>query len=183
MRLRSLASIVGAFARDLAGGHPNNASNIQWDRKLEMHWLAMMLRLYAVIGEALPPGSECLPPLNLDLAPHDQAECIINQLSSRIWQDTLDAQRGVRPRDPKARLGLVEQILALQSTCRHRSRGTDLSSPMSSSADLLLELGDRVGAAAAYRTAITLERDEEVRQMLEETVADIEGRKPRAEGE
>jgi hypothetical protein len=40
-RLHSWASIVSALAVDLAKGRPSPAIIIDWDRKLQMHWLAL----------------------------------------------------------------------------------------------------------------------------------------------
>jgi hypothetical protein len=142
-----------------------------------MHWLALSARLYAIIGDTLPEGTAPLPSLDLELTPQDRAQFEIYKRDGWLANYDRRADRGEIPRDPKIRLSQIEGILAAASdlpASDSRDRCTVFYS--TARGDLLLELGDFKGAAAAYRVAISLEHDSEARQMLEEEVAEMESR-------
>jgi hypothetical protein len=174
-RLSCFATMVAGFADDLARGRPDPRIKVGWNQELELIWLAQMLDLYDLINEALPPGTEPLNPLTPALTHRNQAQCEYYRLCNRLADHNRRIERGQMPRDPRAKLDLVDRILralAEQEPSLDRSRAA--AHYLNIRGELLLGLGDRASGIKTLREAADVEPDSEMRRELAELVAFLE---------
>jgi len=176
-RLHCLAQLVIAFAVELSHDQPDSTlTEINWDRKLRIRWLAKLFDLHEIINSALEPSFTSLEPLELNLAISDQAACEIERLINKKEELRRRCTRAslFKPQ-PQVVLEQIDRMLILIEQNKLPESGK-LSKSMLyvERADLLQSLNDKHGELVAWQQAALSESDLENRAILEEIVADLE---------
>ncbi len=173
-RLRRLAKIVADFAVELTRDHPDpSLTEINWDRELQMKWLANMLDFYELIGEAIAGRSDSLDslePILSSLKLRDQVNCRLHRLANRKYELKRRPRLALDLGEIKCLLGLIDQELALFA----REVARFIANRHSERAELLEDLGDLRGQLAALKMSAAAEPDPEVKLLTEEVIAALE---------
>jgi hypothetical protein len=166
-RLLALAHITAEAARRLARPQgPLDPSLIAAQQELRLRYLAMVVILYDMIADALPPAPP-LAPLALGLSQEEQRELDIARIEQE-WGDVL------RREGPAGALGTLDRIAALlgaaEQTDANRER---LMHCHEERHRLFEEMEDVLNQIAALQQVAALATDEEYRRVVESAIADL----------
>jgi hypothetical protein len=166
-RLRALARITAEAARRLA--HPQgplDPSLSAAQEELRLLYLAMVVILYDMIGDELPPEAPLAPPA-LGLSPEEQREL-------DIWHIQVEWADVKRREGPEGVLVMLDRLAALveaaEPTLANRER---LMHCHEGRYDQFKELEDVPNQIAALQQVAALAADEEYRRAAESVIEDL----------
>jgi hypothetical protein len=171
--IRLLAELVAECASQL--GRERGPSDLWqetdwvWGDDRCSRWLPRLLDLHDIIGEAMPAGSEPLPPVRLHLRVHEQAIVDAERVRRRL---SFASGHG----DPAAeRAAVLSQAdaLAVSAPMTPETR-TSLAKLFSELAEAARKAGDEPTAGRCYRRSADFEDNAEIRALLLETAAQLE---------
>jgi hypothetical protein len=169
-RLLALAEITAECARRLAAQRPDPLlAAVPDDPERRRTYLALMLILHEMIGDALPEDHPALTPPRLNLTPDERRDLEVE----RIWRRMPDLRRRCEPAEI---LEELDRMALLLSTAEPSEENRIARMHCQEARHRQFEeMGDREQQIATLREIAALTPDEEYRQAAEEAIQELLG--------
>ncbi len=177
-RLPLLAGVIERFAAELCREKPDSTLTdvIDWDRELQINWLAKLIDLHELVCLAIENASDRPEKFVLDLPAEDRNECELARLLNRRSDRERRAKQSATPVTVDETIARLDELLDAASHCRlSRDIRITIAALFSDRASAKLQSGNADEAIADLRQSAGIDPVAKTRQMTLDTIEELAG--------